>query len=681
MTYYLAADTGGTFTDVVAYDRDRKTVQFGKTLTTYRNLVDGVLECVRDIGLPFDEIDVVKHGTTHIINAFIQRRGANTALVTSHGFRDVLEIGRANRPISFDLRYARQAPLVPRTQCHGIAGRLSAAGEELEPLDIDEIRSLGAALQQQGIQAVAVSLLNSYANPAHEEAVAALLKEVMPAAFVTTGTALSREWYEFERASTAVANAYVGPRAREYLGQFETDFASHGFKKTFYMMASNGGVLSLSRSSAQPVALLESGPVGGCIGAGVYANALGLSKVIAFDMGGTTAKCALIENGGFEVQPTYYIGGYERGFPIRSPILDIVEVGAGGGSIASVDAQGRLHVGPRSAGSEPGPVAFGRGGVEPTVTDANLVLGRIGAGRFMGGALAMNPGAARKAIVERVAVPLGYSGEADLDVVASGILEMAATTMAGAIKEITIERGLDAREFDLFVFGGGGPLHSCSLARELHIPRVIVPPQPGNFSALGMLLAAARIDDTRTFLAPVDAANVGAMEDVFREIEAQITETLERESQARNLVFERTAEIRCKGQKHSLRVNIGTRREAGAILDVFHAAYLLRYGHADPSAPAEFVTLRSTGHSSGDAIDLAGLRGASSGKPETTSRSVYYASFKSRIPTAVYSRDTLPIGFSASGPAIIEDYGSTTVLEPGDRFEIGKLGEIVIHCC
>ena len=681
LSFYVAADTGGTFTDVVAFDRAAGVVHFGKTLTTYANLVDGVVKCVGDLDIACSSIDVLKHGTTHIINAFVQRRGANAALVTTRGFRDVLEIGRANRPIGFDLGYAREAPLVPRTRAHEIGGRLDAHGRELEPIDPAEVTALGIALASRGVDAVAVSLVNAYVDPVHEYAVADLLRRAMPDAFVTTGAELTREWSEFERASTAVANAYVGPRAREYLDRFGDEFRRAGFDRTFYMMASNGGVLSPRRAAEQPVALLESGPVGGCIGAGIYAQALGLEKVIAFDMGGTTAKCALVESGQFEVQPTYYVGGYERGFPVRSPILDIVEVGAGGGSIAHVDAQGRLHVGPRSAGSEPGPVAFGRGGTEPTVTDANVVLGRIGTGAFMGGALRLDAEAARSAIAEHVAAPLGYDPSAPIETVAAGILAIASATMAGAIKEITIERGHDAREFDLFVFGGGGPLHGASLARELHIPRVIVPPQPGNFSALGMLLAAARIDETRTFVKPLDDEQCARMAADFVEIEAAIAHSMRDEAQGASIRFLRSAELRYRGQKHSLKLEIGERPRADSLAAAFHELYAQRYGHADEAAPVEFVALRSTGFAAADRVPLESLHTHDPARaPELRWRDVYHPSLGRRAATRVYDRATLPVGFAAEGPAIVEDYGSTIVIEPQDRFDVGRLGEITIHC-
>lgn len=681
MSYLLAADTGGTFTDLVGYDRERRTLFFGKTLTRPDNLVDGVLECIHASEVDLGRVELIKHGTTDIINAFVQRAGARTALVTTRGFRDVLEIGRANRPVAFDLNYRRDPPVVPRRLCFTVSGRLDRNGNELEPLDPAELERLAQTLSDEQIDAVAVSFINAFCDPRHEQTVAEFLRRKLPDIYVTAGTELTREWYEFERASTVAANAYVGQRARTYLRRFESDLAQAGFHKTLYMMASNGGVLSIARAAQQPIAMLESGPIGGCIGAGVYAEALGLKKIVAFDMGGTTAKCALVDNGRFEVQPTYYIGGYEYGFPIRCPILDIVEVGAGGGSIASVDAQGRLHVGPRSAGAQPGPVAFGRGGAEPTVTDANVVLGRIGSGTFMGGALNLDDRAAREAIVRRIAEPLGYSEDA-IDRIASGILAIASTTMAGAIKEITIERGLDVRDFDLFVFGGGGPLHGASLARELHIPRVIVPPQPGNFSALGMLLADARLDDMRTFLRPLDATAVAGMEAIFQETELAIMQSLRQEFGATRIEFERHAEMRYRGQKHTIRIAISNVVSLDSLRADFDRSYVKRYGHADPTAPIEFVALRVTGYARGEHPDLLALHcpSAEHAEPLRSTRDVYFDALNARMPTVIYRRDTLPTGFAEKGPAIIEDYGSTIVVEPRDRFEVGQLGEIVIHC-
>lgn len=682
MGIVLAADTGGTFTDLAGYDSVSGQLFFGKTLTEYSNLVDGVLKCIEAAGIRIETAELLKHGTTHIINAFVQRKGARAALVTTRGFRDVLKIGRSNRPVTFSLTFEKDPPLIPRSMTFGVEGRIDASGRESQPIDAAEIAALGQSLKEQGVDAIAVSLLNAYANPAHELAVARILRECMPTAFISTGTELSKEWYEYERASTASANAYVGPRAKEYLDRFRTDLNKAGFKKTFYMMASNGGVLSARQAAAQPLALLESGPVGGCIGAVEYARELGIEKLVAFDMGGTTAKCVTVEDGRFEIQPSYFVSGYERGFPIRTPILDIVEVGAGGGSIASVDVHGRLTVGPRSAGAEPGPVAFGRGGKEPTVTDANLILGRIGAGAFVGGKLKLDKEAAEAAILERIAKPLGYTGADAVERAAAGILAIANATMAAAVKEITIERGLDVREFDLFVFGGGGPLHGAALARELGMRKIVVPPHPGNFSALGMLLADPRIDESRTLLAPFVEETLAQLSKLCAEMEAQIKDNLRDEFDATEVQCERQAEMRYVGQMHTIRVSFERDSNLPDIASRFHALYGKRYGHADEQAQIEFVGVRMTGTAKTRRPSIASLfqQSAAQGEAQAIHREVYFPEVQARQQTAVYRREHLAPGLKLNGPVILEDYGSTLVAGPLDRLEIGRLGEVLIYC-
>ena len=347
--------------------------------------------------------------------------------------------------------------------------------------------------------------MNSYADPAHEEEAAALLRKLLPDAYVTVSTELTREWYEYERCSTVAANAYVGPQVSTYIRRLESDLEARNFDGSLFMMGSNGGLLSVERTCRQPIGLVESGPIGGCIGAGAYAGQLGYDNVVAFDMGGTTAKCALVENGRFSVDSVYYVNGYVQGFPIKSPVIDIVEVGSGGGSIAWLDDQKRLHVGPQSAGSTPGPVCYGRGGTEPTVTDANLVLGRLNPDHFLGGELSLDTEAARRAIADKIADPLGYTGEDGLIRMADGIISIATVVMAGAIRRVSVEHGLDPRDFVLFSYGGGGPLHASQLAHELSIPTVVIPPEPGNFSAIGMLLADARLDISKTFVGALGA--------------------------------------------------------------------------------------------------------------------------------------------------------------------------------
>jgi N-methylhydantoinase A len=681
MTYILAADTGGTFTDLAAYDSETDRIIYTKALTTYDDLVEGVMECVHKAGIELERAEVVKFGTTLVINTFIQRNGAKTALVTTGGFRDVLEVGRGNRPIPFDFRYKRNPPLVERDLRFGVAERIAADGEILVPLDRAALGALVARLRALEVEAVAIAFLNSYVDPRHEEAAAAFLREALPDVYVTASTELTREWYEYERTATAVANAYVGPRLKDYVRRLDTRLRRGGLSRSFYLMASNGGVCSVERAEQQPVMLVESGPVGGCIGTAVYAEALDLPRVIAFDMGGTTAKCAVIENGRFDVKSPYYIGGSERGFPIRGAVLDIVEVGAGGGSIAWLDEQDRLHVGPRSAGSAPGPVCYGRGGTDPTITDANLVLGRIGAASFLGGEMQLDETAAHRAIESRIATPLGFSGAAGLDETAQGILALGTMTMAGAIRQVTIERGLDPRDFTLFAYGGGGPLHASQIARELNIPQVIVPPEPGIFSALGMILADARIDETRTFLRDLAPESLADVDAVFAEMEEGMRGQLERELASPRIAFERQADMRFHGQRHTLRTPLGAARDLSSLRRAFEANYERKYGHVEANAPIEFVSLVLTAYARIKRPNLEGLRPMlEAGSAVSAAKRPVHFGEAGRIATPVLQRNRLPIGHRAAGPAVIEEYGSTTIVGPNDSFEIGVLGEIRIAC-
>ncbi|NDZ18021.1 5-oxoprolinase [Variovorax sp. WS11] len=680
MTYIVAADTGGTFTDLAAYDRDTGRVVYTKSLTNYTEFVDGVMDCVRKADIDLSRTGSVKFGTTLVINTYVQRNGALTAVVTTRGFRDVLEIRRGNRPIPFDLRYEREPALVERELRFTVGERVGARGEILQPLDEAGLERVADELKRLGVQAVAVSFINAYANDAHEQRAAQILRSRLPGVYVCAGTELSREWYEYERTSTAVANAYVGPKLQQYVGRLQDRLAAQDFTKSFFLMASNGGVFSAAMAQQRPVMLVESGPVGGCIGAGVYARELGLERVIAFDMGGTTAKCAVLENGRFEVKSPYYVGGYERGFPVSGGVLDIVEVGTGGGSVAWVDAQGSLHVGPRSAGSTPGPVCYGRGGTEPTVTDANLVLGRIAPSSFLGGEMPLDESGARDAIA-RLASQLGFEGPGGVDDMAQGILSIGALTMASAIKQITIERGYDARDFAMVAFGGGGPLHTAALARELSIPHLVIPPEPGNFSALGMLLAEARVDQARTFLRLLEPSSIDEMGACFLDMQVEMTDTLARDFAGARLRFEQQVELSFRGQKHSLRLPLESQHGVDGIRRQFEEIYRRRYGHVEEGAPIQTVALVLTAFADVERPDLALLapKVAASPPGPARTRPVYFAERGRRLETPVFSRYTLPPGFAHAGPAIIEEYGSTTVVGPDDRFEIGRLGEIHIR--
>ncbi|MER1967703.1 hydantoinase/oxoprolinase family protein [Castellaniella sp. GW247-6E4] len=684
-TYLIAADTGGTFTDVVAFDSSSGQISYGKALTNYSNLADGALEGLESAAVDLSHGLLFKHGTTHVINAFIQRNGAKTALVTTKGFSDLLEIGRGNRPVPFSLRYRRDPVLVARDLRFDVEERIDAKGEIVVALNEAELETLARRLEALGIEAVAVAFLNAYLNSAHEQRAVEILQERLPRAYVTSGSALSREWYEYERTSTAAANAYVGPKMRHYVDMFDARLKQRAFGGTFYMMGSNGGVLSTERSVKEPIALVESGPVGGCIGAARYAAELGIENVIAFDMGGTTAKCALVMNAQFDVQPLYYVGGYDHGFPLRTPVVDIVEVGAGGGSIAHIDPGGDFVVGPQSAGSEPGPVAFGRGGVEPTITDANLVLGRIGAGKFMSGRLSLDVDQARHAIRTNIAEPLGHGDADGVDTAAQGVLDLANIAMTNAIKEISIERGYDVREFALFVFGGSGPLFGCQLARALKIPRVIVPPHPGNFSCLGMLLAPIRVDLARTVVGAVSEDTLREAEAIFEALEDEARVTLERECKSGTMNSERSLEMRYRGQKHSVQVRIDRESAVETIVQKFDEIYSARYGHVNADCAIEIVGARlfMEGDVARPGLEALGGGGMNVGATQpvpSSRRSVYFPRPFSRVETDVWDRASLPVGFKIVGPAIIEEYSSTTVILPGDIAEVGKLGEISISC-
>jgi N-methylhydantoinase A len=678
-SYVVAVDIGGTFTDLVAYDHGVGKVVYTKSPTTYGNFVEGILDCFAKAGVRPDEATFLNHGTTLVINAYVQRKGARAALVTTRGFRDTIEIARANRPDPFDLYYHRDEPLIPRERRFEVTERIDAKGNVVIPLALNELDELAERLNALNVDAVAIFLMNSYANPAHENAVAERLKELMPGVYVTCSTELTREWYEYERSSTVAANAFVGPQVSAYIRKLESEVRAEGFKGSLFMMGSNGGLLSVERTCRQPIALVESGPIGGCIGAGAYGDALGFKNVIAFDMGGTTAKCALVENGRFSVESTYYANGYIKGFPIKAPVIDIVEVGSGGGSIAWLDSQKRLHVGPQSAGSTPGPICYGRGGRELTVTDANLILGRLNPDRFLGGELKLDRDSVERGI-GTIADPLGYFGTEGHIKMADGILALATVIMAGAIRQVSVQHGLDPRDFVLFSYGGGGPLHASALARELSIPMVVIPPAPGNFSAIGMLLADARIDAAETFTGALEEKTVAAADALFKEMEATAAAALAQEFGASEVFFERFAEMRYIGQRHNIKVPISGLTDKSPIRAAFERDYKRRYGHADARANAEFQALHLSAFARQRRPDLTRLPETPAIAASEGNRPVYFGALGQMVPARVLDRYALPIGFTGEGPMVIEEYGSTTIVAPGDRVEIGPLKEIRIHC-
>ena len=682
MAYIIAVDIGGTFTDLVACDVATGAVAFTKSPTTYGDLGAAIFDCIRKARLDAREASFVKHGTTLVINALLQRAGARTALLTTRGFRDVLEVGRGNRTQPFNLRFRREPPLIPRELRFEADERMEASGRVRVPLATEALAALADTLRAEAVEALAISFINSYADPSHEQAAAAALRELMPGVFVTTGSELTREWHEFERTATAAANAYVGPQVSRYIAEFDGELRRGGFRGSLLLMGSHGGVISAERGCREPITLVESGPVGGCIGAAAFGRALGVDNLVAFDMGGTTAKCAMIERGRYAVESIYHIGGPDAGFPIRGNVIDILEVGIGGGSLAWLDDLKRLNVGPKSAGSMPGPACYDRGGTEPAVTDAQLALGRLDPQRFLGGEMTLAPAPARAALMRAIAAPLGYAGEDAVTRAAKGVLAIANLTMTSIIKKISIARGCDPRDFALFCYGGGGPLHGTELARALKVPRLIVPPEPGNFSAMGMLLADPRLDTARTWVAPLDAASMPKALAIYAELEAEGGAALRREFGTGEITFTREAEIRYKGQQHSLKIALPQGHDAAALRGTFDREYARRYGHANPAAEAQLVALHSLATLHMPRPELMRLadraRHADAAAPRT--RPIYFLEEDRFLDAAILDRYALAPGFAGHGPALIEEYGSSTLIGPRDSFAIGGLKEIDIDC-
>ena len=579
----VGIDIGGTFTDLVGF-QDGK-VFSSKSLTTPSAPTEGVADCMSLSNLAPPTVSDLIHGSTIAINTVLELKGAPAALVVTKGFRDVYSIGRSNRPENFNIFFHRPKPLIPRTLTFEVTERMTARGDVRTPLDRDELVALCAELRTRDLAAVAICFLHAYANPEHEREAKEIMGRELPGIFITPSHEILREFREYERTSTTALNAYVGPRVHTYLGQLRDYLQAQDFAGKVQIMRSNGGTMTVRQARTQPVGMMKSGPVAGVIGVAALAKLLDIKQCIAFDMGGTTAKASLIQSGDPVVRDGYFIGGHVTGQPMQLPVVDIVEVGAGGGSIAWCDGLKGLHVGPQSAGAEPGPACYCKGGAEPTVTDANLVLGRLSPGRFLGGRMGLDVAAARKAIGARVADPLGLSIEA----AAQGIARIVSTTMSLSIRSVSVDRGFDPRECTMFAFGGGGPLHASALAREIFIPRVIVPKFPGTFSALGMLLAAWRQDYVRTLIADLDDIAQGAVLEVLKSLEDEGLQQLSEDRLDPRLVLRGYGiDMRYRGQEHHIGISLPPGLEAfepddrRRIADLFHAQHERHFSHSSP---------------------------------------------------------------------------------------------------
>jgi N-methylhydantoinase A len=671
---FVAVDIGGTFTDLIGFNDETQVFVQAKSLTTPHELTQGVINCLRESGIDPGSIDELIHGSTTAINTLIERKGAKTGLVVTRGTRDVYIIGRGNRPESYNLFFHRHEPLVSRQMTHEADERLLAGGEVHEPLNKASTTAACKALKAQGVEAVAVCFLHAYANPEHERIAGEMIRKAMPGVYLSLSHDILREYREFERMSTTVVNAYIGPKVGGYVKDLRSGLGRIGFSGDLSIMRSNGGVMTPEVATERPVAMMESGPVGGIIAAAQVGLALGFANVISFDMGGTTAKASLIRAGEPTLAPGYYVGGYASGHPVMLPMIDVVEVGAGGGSIAWRDDIGLLKVGPQSAGADPGPICYRGGGVEPTITDANVVLGRLDPDNFLGGTMKLDADGARRGVQQRIADPL----KLDTVVSAQAIVDIAVNKMSLAVREVSVAKGYDPRDFALVASGGAGPLHVCAIARELYIPTVIVPLFPSHFSALGMLLADERHDFTRTAfadLASVDFAGLVAVHDeMVKDAKASLRH-------AKDAAYQIHLDLRYMGQEFTLQVPVTLdqlkKGDRKAIRTAFDQLYEHRYAHHSPEEPVEMVNIRLGAIGKRPKLSFPSL-GATGTAAPSGEQLAYFTSAAKPLMAKVYRREDLGAGAEIAGPALIQEHGTTTVLFERDICKVADSGEMII---
>jgi N-methylhydantoinase A len=689
----VGIDIGGTFTDLLLVDETSGRFAVAKVLTTPSEPASGVKaglsSALADNGIAAAELGTVVHGTTLVTNAIIGRTGEPTALLTTAGFRDVLLIGREHRYDMYDVRLARPAPLVPRRLSFGVPERVLADGSVLEPLDEAAVVALGERLRALGVRAVGVCLLHAYRQPAHERRVREILEEIWPDCRVALSHEVIGEQREYERASTTVANAYVLEIMDRYLGRLEGDLHELGHRGQFLIMLSSGAVATTETARRFPVRLIESGPAAGALAAAYLGRLMGRPNLLSFDMGGTTAKACLIQDGRPTIASDFEVGRLDRfrkgsGLPIKASSVELVEIGAGGGSIARLDRFGLLKVGPDSAGAEPGPACYGRGGLEPTVTDADLVLGYLDPDYFLGGRMRLDPDAARRAIEQRLARPL----ELELERAAWTVHQVVNENMANAARVHAVERGRDARNFPLFAFGGAGPVHAFRVAEKLGLRELIAPFGAGVGSTIGMLAAPLAFDFVRTAAARLDALDWDEIARLLAEMEREGREVLTRSGlRDDDLAIERAADMRLIGQAHEITVELpGPSPEAGdepRLAQAFEASYASLYGRTPPGVPIEIVSWRVRLQGPTPELRLGGASDGGSGSDgasaRKSSRLAYFPELGGFEMTAVYDRYLLGPGAEIAGPAIVEERESTVVIGPGARGRVDRLLNLIVE--
>src|SRR5213596_3683449 len=685
MPYRIGFDVGGTFTDLVLQSPSGELL-IAKRLTTYPDpseaCLAGLDELVARSGVTWRDVAQAVHGTTLGSNVVIERKARGVGLLTTRGFRDVLIIGREKRYQVYDLQIEKPAPLIPRRLIGEVAERVLADGSVERPLDEADARRVIRELVARGVTTLAICLLHAYLNPVHEKRLAELVAREAPHVTVTMSQEVSPTFREYERTSTTVVNAYVMSTVRDYLRGLATAMTGRGCRGRFFVMQSSGGIATAEAMERHPVRMIESGPAAGALMAAGYGELTGHRDLIAFDMGGTTAKLALVENGrpytttAFELHRVHGAAG--SGLPMNIQAIDLVEIGAGGGSIARAHL-GVIAVGPESASSVPGPVCYGRGGIEPTVTDADLVLGYLNADYFAGGSLRLDRDGARRAIATRVAQPLGLAVED----AAWGVHAIVNTNMELATRVVSIERGRDPRDLTFVAFGGSGPVHGCRLAQALGIPRVILPAAAGVTAAIGLLAAEVRFDVARTYVRRLDAVDLAQLGRMYAEMARQATEVVRESAVAGEIHVARSADARYVGQGYELTVPVPSGElDAAALARVratFDEVYAARYGYANPDEPVEVVTWKLSAVGGSPRIALAKAQTEDRGRAVKGSRRAYFPEARGYVDTPVYDRYALAAGARLTGPAIVEERESTTVLPPGASAAVDEYASLLVE--
>ncbi|USK42291.1 hydantoinase/oxoprolinase family protein [Cytobacillus oceanisediminis] len=675
----VATDIGGTFTDLV-YVNDEGEIGVAKSHTTPPNFEKGVIDVIEKSEIDQTAIKTFIHGTTVIINALTERKGVKTGLITTKGFRDVLEIARGNRPDLFNVRYEKPVPFVERYLRQEVEERLNYKGEVLTPLNKEQLSAVINYFKEQKVEAIAVAYLHSYVNPVHEIETVELIKKLWPEAAVTASYEVTKEWREYERTSTTVLNSYVKPIAATYVNRLHNKLVENKTDSQNYIMQSNGGTTTFNSAKQTPINMVESGPVAGIYGAAVLGEILNEKNIIAFDIGGTTAKCSLINQGEVKVSTDYFIEKNERsaGYPIKVPVVDIVEIGNGGGSIAWIDGAGSLKVGPQSAGALPGPVAYGQGGTEPTTTDANLITGRLSPENFD---YEVDLDKVKAAIKEKVADHFGMTVEE----AALGIIRIANSNMLNALKLISVRKGHNPREFSLVAFGGGGSMHAPALAKELGVKKVIVPVASSVFSAWGMLMTDLRHDYIQTYIRRINELNPIELNKEWNSIEVQALKQYQEEGVSEEKVlFTRFADIRYLGQEHTVKVPVPNGEWSDETLKEvvkrFGDLHEQHYTFKLEGTPAEIVNLHLTAFGKVLKPKMKKINSINSNIQEAykETRPVYFEE-EGWVETKVYSRSLFGKGMEVSGPAIVEEQSASTVIYPGQSLTVDEYGNLIIE--